>query len=219
MLVCGQSGSGKSTIVTGLFERITDLKYQVCLVDPEGDYENLPGVRTFGDQSQAPSIKQLKEGLEDPESQVVVNMVGVSAGDRPSCFASLIADIQEIRIRTGRPHWLMVDEAHHVLPSAWAPSSPELTGHLSNLVLITVHPGHVSPVALDKITTVTATAGNMRNVSWRQSVAFISAVRMPSKICARRIFTSSCNWRKESMRTPGFSTYFAVITPLGSGSQ
>jgi hydroxymethylpyrimidine pyrophosphatase-like HAD family hydrolase/energy-coupling factor transporter ATP-binding protein EcfA2 len=154
VLVCGQSGSGKSTLVTGLFERITDLKYQVCLVDPEGDYENLPAVRTFGDEKQSPSIKQLKEGLEDPTAQVVVNLVGVSAVDRPGCFASLIADIQEIRIRTGRPHWLMIDEAHHVLPSAWAPSSPELTGHLSNLVLITVHPGHVSPVALSKINTI-----------------------------------------------------------------
>ena len=72
----------------------------------------------------------------------------------PKCFASLIAAIQELRIRTGRPHWLVIDEAHHVLPTDWAPSSPELTEQLSNIVLITVHPGHVSPAALSRINTV-----------------------------------------------------------------
>ncbi len=153
VLVCGQSGSGKSTLVTGLLERIMDMDYQICLVDPEGDYENLPGCRTVGDEKQAPSLKQVKQALEEPTAHVIANMVGVSAPDRPNCFASLIAEIQELRIRTGRPHWLVIDEAHHVLPSDWAPSSPELTGHFSNELLITVHPGHVSPSALGKINT------------------------------------------------------------------
>jgi HAD superfamily hydrolase (TIGR01484 family) len=154
VLVCGQSGSGKSTLVTGLLERIIDLNYQMCLVDPEGDYENLPGCRTVGDDKQAPTIKQLKQALEEPATQVVVNLVGVSPSDRPECFASLIAEIQELRIRTGRPHWLVIDEAHHVIPADWAPSSPELTGQLSNVVFITVHPGHVSPAALSKVNTM-----------------------------------------------------------------
>jgi HAD superfamily hydrolase (TIGR01484 family) len=153
VLVCGQSGSGKSTLVTGLIERIMDLKYQICLIDPEGDYENLPGCRTIGDDKQRPSIKQLKQALEDPAEQVIVNLVALSPSERPDCFASLIAEIQELRIRTGRPHWLMIDEAHHVLPSDWAPSSPELAHQLSNVLFITVHPGHVSPAALGKANT------------------------------------------------------------------
>ncbi len=145
VLVCGESGSGKSTLVTGLLERIMDLKYQICLVDPEGDYENLPGCRTVGDDKQAPSIKQLKQALEDPSAQVIVNLRGVSPSDRPQCFSSIIAEIQEFRIRTGRPHWLVLDEA---------PSSLELANRPSNLLLITVHPGHVSPLVLSQINTV-----------------------------------------------------------------
>lgn len=154
VIVCGQSGSGKSTLVTGLIERIMDINYQICLVDPEGDYENLPGCRTIGEEKQAPSIKQVKQALEEPATQVIVNLVAVSPSDRADCFASLIAEIQELRIRTGRPHWLVIDEAHHVLPTDWAPSSPELTKQLSNVLLITVHPGTVSPIALGKINTV-----------------------------------------------------------------
>jgi HAD superfamily hydrolase (TIGR01484 family) len=154
VLLCGQSGSGKSTLVAGLLERIMEQGYQLCLIDPEGDYENLPGATTIGEGKQAPTMKQVKQALGDPAAQVVVNLVGVSTADRPNLFASLIAEIQELRIRTGRPHWLVVDEAHHVLPSDWAPSSPELADQLSNLVLITVHPGHVSTAALAKVNTV-----------------------------------------------------------------
>jgi len=62
--------------------------------------------------------------------------------------------IQELRLRTGRPHWLIIDEAHHVLPSNWAPSSPELVRQLGSTILITVHPGHVSPAALSGVNIV-----------------------------------------------------------------
>ena len=154
VLVCGQSGSGKSTLVTGLVERIIEKEYQICLIDPEGDYEGLPGLRAVGDEKQAPALKHLREALQQPETQVVVNLLSVVAAERPEYFASLVAEIQEIRLRTGRPHWLIVDEAHHVLPSNWAPSSPELARQLSSTILITVHPGHVSPAALSGVNIV-----------------------------------------------------------------
>jgi HAD superfamily hydrolase (TIGR01484 family) len=154
VLVCGQSGSGKSTLVTGLVEQIMDKGYQICLIDPEGDYESLPGLRAVGDEKQAPALKHLREALQQPETQVLVNLLSVAATDRPECFASLVAEIQELRLRTGRPHWLIIDEAHHVPPSNWAPSSPELARQLSSTILITVHPGHVSPAALSGVNIV-----------------------------------------------------------------
>jgi HAD superfamily hydrolase (TIGR01484 family) len=154
VLLCGQSGSGKSTITIGLLERIIGHKYQICLIDPEGDYENLEGCRTVGDEKRAPSIEHVKQVLEQPEAEVIVNLVGVPVPDRPVYFSSLISQIQEQRLRTGRPHWLVIDEAHHVLPSEWAPTSSVLPEELSNLMLITVHPEHVSPAALRKINTV-----------------------------------------------------------------
>jgi HAD superfamily hydrolase (TIGR01484 family) len=154
ILVCGQSGSGKSTAVTGLLERIMDKKYQVCLIDPEGDYENLPGCRTLGDEKRPPTLEHVKQVLDEPEAQVVINLVAVSAADRPQQFASLIGEIQHLRLQTGRPHWLVIDEAHHVLPSEWAPTLTEMAEELCNLMLITVHPEHVSPVALKKVNTV-----------------------------------------------------------------
>jgi HAD superfamily hydrolase (TIGR01484 family) len=154
VLVCGQSGSGKSTLMAGLLERIMEQKYQMCLIDPEGDYEGLPGCRAVGEEKQAPTVKQVKQSLEEPGTNVVVNFLAVATSDRPGYFASLVADIQELRMRTGRPHWLIIDEAHHVLPTYWAPSSPELVDNLTNVMFITVHPSHISPAALKRVNTV-----------------------------------------------------------------
>ena len=154
LLVCGQSGSGKSTFVLGLVERIIKNKYQLCLMDPEGDYEGIEGCRTIGDEKHAPSVAELLQVLDDAGPSVVVNLVGVPARDRAGCFSSFISAMQELRMRTGRPHWLVIDEAHHVLPSEWAPASSELTEQFCNLILITVHPEHTSPVALKRMSAV-----------------------------------------------------------------
>ena len=41
LLIAGTSGSGKSTIATGLLERFLDGGFQFCVIDPEGDYAEL----------------------------------------------------------------------------------------------------------------------------------------------------------------------------------
>jgi hypothetical protein len=159
VLVCGQSGSGKSSFVMSLLEHIMERKYRICLVDPEGDYEGLPGCRTVGTAKHPPHLPELKQVLDESTTDVIVNLVGVATNDRPHWFATLIATIQEARLRTGHPHWIIIDEAHHVLPAEWAPASAELNDEFVNVVLITVHPEHVSKHALDKVNTVIV-AGN-----------------------------------------------------------
>src|SRR5207247_1141920 len=48
LLIAGPSGSGKSTAATSLLERLTEHAYQYCIIDPEGDYEGLPGPVALG---------------------------------------------------------------------------------------------------------------------------------------------------------------------------
>lgn len=164
LLVCGQSGSGKSTFVTGVLERIMGKKYQMCLVDPEGDYDNLHGCRTVGDEKRPPSIEHVTQVLQDPHAQVVVNLVAVPSADRTVYFTSLITEVQKSRLDTGRPHWFVIDEAHHVLPSEWGLSQAAMPEELVNLVLITVHPEHVSPAALRRINTVAVVGAEPRKL-------------------------------------------------------
>lgn len=148
ILVCGQSGGGKSTFVAGFVERLIQSQYQVCLIDPEGDYENMAGLLTLGDEDHGPSFEQIFQLLDSPASNLVFNLVGIKMQDRPGFFSSLLTKLQEMKIRDGRPHWIIVDEAHHLLPSEWAPAIAEVAGQKASLFLVTVHPGHVSPAVL-----------------------------------------------------------------------
>ena len=52
ILVSGPSGAGKSTFATGLIERLIDRHYQLCIIDPEGDYSTLDDIVTVGSHPQ-----------------------------------------------------------------------------------------------------------------------------------------------------------------------
>ncbi len=144
VLVAGTSGSGKSTITTGLLERLAEAGYQFVVVDPEGDYSTLEGAVVLGDPQQAPTVEAALELLTRPRQNAVVNLVGIPIEHRPAFFDGLLPRLQEMRARTGRPHWLVVDEAHHLLPTTWHPSSVTLPQQLEGMVFITVHPESVA---------------------------------------------------------------------------
>jgi HAD superfamily hydrolase (TIGR01484 family) len=148
VLVAGTSGGGKSSFVTGFVERLVEQKYQACLIDPEGDYPQLENFLVFGDSNRAPALDEVMKALEQPNESVVVNLVGVRLEDRPDYFQRLLPKIYELRARTGRPHWIVVDETHHLLPEGWQPSSSMIPKELHGLMLVTVHPHHVAPEIL-----------------------------------------------------------------------
>jgi HAD superfamily hydrolase (TIGR01484 family) len=150
VLVAGSSGSGKSTMVTAFLERLMARAYQVCLVDPEGDYEHLGDAVQMGRADRAPKAEEVVDVLDDPARSVVVNLLGLPLEDRPAFFEDLLGRLVGLRARTGRPHWLIVDEAHHLLPTGWQPKETATTG-LDGLLLVTVHPHKVATGVLRTI--------------------------------------------------------------------
>ena len=151
VLFAGPSGSGKSTAASALLESLADQKYQFCLIDPEGDYENFMGAMQFGTHQNAPELKQLLKALEDPKQNAVVNLLGIVLEERPLFFASLFAQIIDLRARTGRPHWIVVDEAHHMLSSTWATAAASILHSVEGMILITVHPGSIARPVLEHL--------------------------------------------------------------------
>jgi hydroxymethylpyrimidine pyrophosphatase-like HAD family hydrolase len=156
LLIAGSSGGGKSTLTTALLERLAEQRYQFCVVDPEGDYEALEHAVVVGGREQPPSGDQVLQMLDKPDANVVADLVGVPIADRPPFFLALLSRLQELRARTGRPHWLVVDEAHHLMPNAWEPPRQTLPQELNGVVRITVRPATVAPAALTSVDTVVA---------------------------------------------------------------
>ena len=54
LLLTGTSGGGKSTLTSGLLERLTEHEFQFVVLDPEGDYDELEGAISIGSPELAP---------------------------------------------------------------------------------------------------------------------------------------------------------------------
>jgi len=76
--------------------------------------------------------------------------------DRPVFFQEMIASVCDLRSKTARPHWLLIDEAHHMLPVGKGPASDTLPSDLAAVIYVTVHPDQMSPAALQSVQTVLA---------------------------------------------------------------
>lgn len=159
LLVCGTSGSGKSTLTTAILERLADAGYQALVIDPEGDYTSLDFVRHVGDAEHPPRPGSVPDALRDPRRSIVVNLLGVPLADRPAFFAQLMPLVVQEKARTGRPHWLVIDEAHHLLPSGQATTDVAPLLPDRGLMFVTVHAGSIDPQALANVGTVAVIGG------------------------------------------------------------
>jgi HAD superfamily hydrolase (TIGR01484 family) len=152
-LVVGSSGGGKSTVVAGLVERLRAMSYNFCIIDPEGDYDSVESAVVLGNPEHAPTVDECMQLLSKPDQNAVINLLGVKVNDRPLFFLSLFARIRELRARTGRPHWLIVDEAHHAMPANWRPNDQNLPEKLEGVLMVSVSPKLVAPSVLRALDT------------------------------------------------------------------
>ncbi|MBZ9682436.1 MULTISPECIES: HAD-IIB family hydrolase [unclassified Mesorhizobium] len=164
VLIAGSSGIGKSTLATALTERFVDSQFQFCVFDPEGDYDGLEGAVRLGDASSAPTKAQVLDLIAKADSNVVVNGLALRVNERPDFFADLLPGLGSFRRRTARPHWLVIDEAHHLLPKRRDDTRAVLSLELPGTILITVHPEAISTDALRLMTAVIALGPKAKDV-------------------------------------------------------
>jgi hypothetical protein len=150
-MLVGTSGSGKSTLATGLFERLAEGEYTFCIVDPEGDYHGLEGAVTLGTSDRPPGVEEVIQLLRKPDGSCVVDLVAMALESRPGFALGLIGRLLELRGATGRPHWIVLDEAHHLMPAERSPGASVPPTSLQNALMITVHPRLVAPTMLSGV--------------------------------------------------------------------
>jgi HAD superfamily hydrolase (TIGR01484 family) len=164
LVVAGPSGSGKSTFITALVERLMENDYQICVIDPEGDYDEFEALVTLGGPNRIPGISEVLEVLNIHSKSLSVNLLGVPLADRPAFFQGLLSRIQELRSKTGRPHWIIMDEVHHLLPEELDSATLTIPQELGSAALVTVHPDHVSQAILTSINGIVAVGRDPRSV-------------------------------------------------------
>jgi hydroxymethylpyrimidine pyrophosphatase-like HAD family hydrolase len=113
--IFGESGRGKSFLAGLLAERLIQLEYRVCVIDPEGDHAGLaelPGVVRIGGANPLPAVADVVHILVRTGAGVVVDMAQHDVNARASYARDLARACQVARERYGMPHCLIVDEAH-----------------------------------------------------------------------------------------------------------
>ena len=156
VLISGKSGIGKSTLATALTEAMCEKGFQFCIFDPEGDYQELEHAVVAGDAKTPPTMDAIMGMLDLTKNNVVVNTLGLELKERPTFFAQLLPQISAMRARIARPHWLIIDEAHHLLPADRSDVTVALPGAFTATIFVTVHPDSVSPAALESVETIIA---------------------------------------------------------------
>lgn len=186
ILIAGPSGSGKSTMTAAVIERLMERTYQLCIVDPEGDYGTLPEVFTIGNQRHAVTVTEVLAFLEDAKVNINVNLLGIPLADRPLFFAQLLPNLQAMRTRTGRPHWIVLDEAHHMIPAEWSHLDKLLPHRLGEMVLVTVHPNHLAPMALSLVDIAIAVGRSPRDTLKQVADALGRTLEWPEGLSHQR---------------------------------
>lgn len=156
VLIAGSSGIGKSTLATALTERMVEHGLEFCVLDPEGDYAELEHAVSKGDAKSPPVPDEVLDLLRKLGANVVVNTQALNLVERPEFFVKLLPQIVSLRARTGRPHWLLVDEAHHLLEARRDDVSAILPETMPATIYVTVHPDAMAPAALRGVDCVLA---------------------------------------------------------------
>ncbi|MBV9103763.1 MAG: HAD hydrolase family protein [Candidatus Eremiobacteraeota bacterium] len=159
MLVFGTSGGGKSTLTTLILERLREAGYQFCALDPEGDYSSFEDAIVVGSVQASPTLEEISEGLRSPTHSLILNTLAVPPHERPAYFSRVAKIIDGLRHQRGRPHWLVVEEAHHFMP---VDAGEPLDIPLSSVLLVTTRPQLVQPRRLRDVDTMVAVGDDAR---------------------------------------------------------
>jgi hydroxymethylpyrimidine pyrophosphatase-like HAD family hydrolase len=150
ILLSGTTKSGKTTMATFVLEKLLEKHYQFCLIDPEGDYFDLPSVLKIGDNIHAPVLEEVIALLQNPSQSVVVCILALPLEDRPRFFNTLLSALLQMRKEIGHPHWIVGDEAHHMLHASASPSFYAFPDDFKNFLFITMSPQVINETILNK---------------------------------------------------------------------
>jgi hypothetical protein len=131
--------------------------------------------------------------LRRPGVNVVIGTLPIDLPERERHFRQLLPRLLELKARTGRPHWLVVDEAHHFVPRR-AGKDAGLTQRLAGAIFITPDPKWLAADILQEADTLLALGGAASGIV----LAFAKEAGVAQPSIPRRAPDEALFWSRSS---------------------
>ncbi len=152
VLVAGGTRSGKSHVAGLIAERLIEREYVVLIIDAEGDHTglaHLPRVLLAEGEPVIADPGSVSAMLGHRFSSVVLDLSLLAGRQSQRVVELVLPHVANRRLRTGAPHWVVMDEAH--LFATDAMTATLLASGMSGACLVTYVPAALPASVLDHI--------------------------------------------------------------------
>lgn len=146
VLMAGGAAEERTGAILAFVAQLEKHGYNFCLCDTRGSYCDIEDSVVLGSKDKAPSIDETVQLLCKPRQNAVLDLQALQEAQAAAFVLDLATHIRELRTKTGRPHWVVLDDAPTLLP-ADAPSSLEL----DRVLLSAARPGLVRADLLSEV--------------------------------------------------------------------
>ena len=92
-----------------------------------------------------PAPDEVDQLLRQPRRSLVLDLSAMMLAEKVSYATKVLAAVVAVRATSGLPHWLIIDEAHHVLPAEGSSAADLLGTGREALCLITLAADALAP--------------------------------------------------------------------------
>lgn len=160
LMIAGGTTSGKSYLAGLAAEQLINMGYSVVVFDLEGDHTalgQLRGALDF-DSGRLPDPDKLKELVKHRFSSVILDLSLQDPEARNDYVRRSLDTLASLRTEVGLPHWIFLEEAHHILRDHVLPEGLQAT-LFRGLCLVTWRPSDLSTGIWEQMDAVAALPG------------------------------------------------------------
>ena len=157
LAIIGESGSGKSWLAGLLVENLLKLNYQVCIIDPEGDYR---GLRSFphtmligGVETEPLPVVDVLTIYEYTDLNIILDLSLYTLEKQQKYVYELLFGLSSLKAQRGKPHWVLIDEIQYFCPTEGSTITDLILDHFSEggITIVSYRPALVAPLLLQRI--------------------------------------------------------------------